>query len=237
MANTQVHADAYMLSQSLRKRTGVLIVDDHELVRLGLRALLHARFAPSYTNLQIYEVRSLTSAVEIYGLNRDNIALVFLDLGLPDSDGLSGLAQFLRRYPKARVAVLSGTSDPATVERALSLGADAFLRKSADLDDVITYLESHDIFPTQSAPAVAGSIESMPMAGLTHRQVQILGLILQGKSNREIADATCLVEGTVKNHVSTILLHFGARSRSQLISALKQQELPATREAARSTSS
>lgn len=224
MASTQVHADAYLLSQRLRKKTGVLIVDDHELVRLGLRALLHARFAPTHTNLQIYEVRSLTSALEVYGLNRDNMALVLLDLNLPDSDGLAGLELFLRRFPKARLAVLSGTSDPSTVERALSIGAHAFLRKSADLDDVIQYLESRDIFPTQTPSASASKSETSPMAGLTHRQVQILGLVLQGKSNREIADATYLVEGTVKNHVSTILLHFGARSRSQLISALKHQE-------------
>src|SRR5690606_28200906 len=119
-------------------------------------------------------------------------------------------------------------SDPITVERAISLGADAFLRKSADLDDVIAYLESRDVFPTQPAPSTASRNEALPMAGLTHRQVQILGLVLQGKSNREIADATCLVEGTVKNHVSTILLHFGARSRSQLISTLKQEVTPGT---------
>lgn len=223
MANTQVHADAFLLSENLRRKTGVLIVDDHELVRLGLRALLQARFAPSHTQLQVFEVRSLASAVEVYGLNRDSISLVFLDLNLPDSDGLPGLADFLRKFPKARVAVLSGMSDAVTVERALSLGADAFLRKSADLDDVIAYLESRDFFPGQAA-AVAARGDTLPMAGLTHRQVQVLGLVLQGKSNREIADATCLVEGTVKNHVSTLLLHFGARSRSQLISALRQQE-------------
>jgi DNA-binding NarL/FixJ family response regulator len=226
MASTQVHADAFLLSETLRRKTGVLIVDDHELVRLGLRALLQARFAPSHTQLHVFEVRSLASAVEVYGVNRDSISLVFLDLNLPDSDGLPGLADFLRRFPKARVAVLSGMSDPTTVERALSLGADAYLRKSADLDDVITYLESRDFFPGQPAVAALRS-ETMPMAGLTHRQVQILGLVMQGKSNREIADATCLVEGTVKNHVSTLLLHFGARSRSQLISALRQQEAAA----------
>jgi DNA-binding NarL/FixJ family response regulator len=227
MANTQVHADAYHLAQALRRKSGVLIVDDHELVRLGLRALLQARFAPTHTQLQVFEVRSLTSALEVYALNRDDIALVFLDLNLPDSDGLPGLAHFLRRFPKARVAVLSGMSDPTTVERAISLGADAFLRKSADLDDVIAYLESRDVFPTQPAAGASSRAEAMPMAGLTHRQVQILGLVLQGKSNREIAEATCLVEGTVKNHVSTILLHFGARSRSQLISTLRQQEAAA----------
>ncbi|TWO72536.1 response regulator transcription factor [Caenimonas sedimenti] len=203
------------------------MVDDHELVRLGLRALLHARFAPTHTQLHVFEVRSLTSAMEVYGLNRDSIALVFLDLNLPDSDGLPGLAQFMRKFPKARVAVLSGMSDPATVDQAISLGADAFLRKSADLDDVIAYLESRGVFPTQAAVPAAPRNEATPMAGLTQRQVQVLGLVLQGKSNREIADASELTEGTVKNHVSTILLHFGAKSRSQLISALRQQEAAA----------
>ena len=63
----------------------VLIVDDHELVRLGLRALLQARFAPSHAQLHVFEVRSLASAVEVYGVNRDSISLVFEEvLPLPN---------------------------------------------------------------------------------------------------------------------------------------------------------
>lgn len=221
MVSTQSLADAYLQSPAAHARNGILIVDDHELVRLGLRALVHSRFAARDRPLQIFETRSLAGALEVYALNQSDIAVVFLDLGLPDAHGLTGLARFREAQPDARIVVLSGDTAPATQREALALGADAYLQKSADLKDVIDYIESRDVLRAGPPRAVPPAATPPPASGLTPRQMQILGLVLEGRSNREIGDITCLAEGTVKNHVSTILLHFGARSRSQLISSLK----------------
>lgn len=222
--DTQSIAAAYQSAQGQVRRAGILIVDDHDLVRLGLRALIGSQAAQGMQPPQVFEVKTLAAALEVYGANRTSIDLVFMDLGLPDCSGLQGLAAFKSAYPEVTVVVLSGEGEHATVQGATALGAAAYLRKTADLSDVIEYIRSRGLFAgTVDAPSDSetGSAPNLPVGGLTQRQVQVLTLLLEGKTNREIGDITCLAEGTVKNHVSTILLHFGARSRSQLISSLR----------------
>ncbi len=222
--DTQSIAAAYQSAQSLARRAGILIVDDHDLVRLGLRALIGSQAAQGAQPPQVFEMKTLAAAMEVYGANRSAIDLVFMDLGLPDSTGLQGLAAFKSAYPEVTVVVLSGEGEHSTVQGATALGAAAYLRKTADLADVIEYIRSRGLFAgTEGAPVAETGLPAsgLPVGGLTQRQVQVLTLLLEGRSNREIGDITCLAEGTVKNHVSTILLHFGARSRSQLISSLR----------------
>lgn len=224
VSDTQSIAAAYQSAQGQTRRAGILIVDDHDLVRLGLRALIGSQAAQATQPPQVFEVKTLAAAMEVYGANRSSIDLVFMDLGLPDCTGLQGLATFKSAYPEVTVVVLSGEGEHATVQGATALGAAAYLRKTADLSDVIEYIRSRGLFAgTADTPVeeAGTSVTNLPLGGLTQRQVQVLTLLLEGKSNREIGDITCLAEGTVKNHVSTILLHFGARSRSQLISSLR----------------
>jgi DNA-binding NarL/FixJ family response regulator len=148
--------------------------------------------------------------------------VVFLDLGLPDAEGLSGLARFRSEFPSANIVVLSGDANPKTVEGALALGASGYITKTGDLSEVIQHIRAQGLL-SETAPTGStnerGSITPVP--GLTARQTQILGWVLEGKSNREISRLAFLAEGTVKNHVSTILLNFGVRSRAQLISSMR----------------
>ncbi|HZF85381.1 MAG TPA: response regulator transcription factor [Burkholderiaceae bacterium] len=204
---------------------GILVVDDHELVRLGLRALLlmQTRSVP------VYEARSLADALALYGSHAASLHLVLLDLELPDAQGLDTLVRFRRAFPASRVIVLSGTGNPVLMQGALTLGAMAFLPKSGHLGEVLRYVQEHDLgaLPppaSPAAPAAARETQAQPdpqLQQLTPRQVEILDWLLAGKSNREIAQLSFLSEGTVKNHVSTLLLQFGMRSRAQLISALR----------------
>ncbi|HMN20960.1 MAG TPA: response regulator transcription factor [Ottowia sp.] len=210
-------------------RDAVLIVDDHELVRLGLSTLLAAQAgagAPA-----VLEASSLAQALRLYGAREASIALVLLDLHLPDAHGLSGLREFLARFPDARVVALSGDNDPGLVRDAIAAGAVAYLSKSGQMAEVVEYVQAlarHRIGGTAalgSAEATGSGRVVHTNAGerlqLTSRQAQLLDLVLTGHSNQEIAVRLHLAEGTVKNHVSALLLLFGVRSRAQLISRLR----------------
>ncbi|WP_062468996.1 response regulator transcription factor [Variovorax boronicumulans] len=203
---------------------GILVVDDHELVRLGLRALLLAETG----SVPVYEARSLADALHLYELHLASHFLVLLDLDLPDAQGLDTLVRFKRAFPASRVVVLSGKDSHPLMQGAMALGAQAFLPKTGHLGEVLRYVRDNDLVglparPLADAPAPvhakAAVAELQPQ--LNARQVEILDWLLAGKSNKEIAQLSRLTEGTVKNHVSTLLLLFGMRSRAQLISSLR----------------
>lgn len=218
----------------------VLVVDDHDLVRLGLRTLLLSHANAAREALEVIEARTLQAALATLCDRGASIAVVLLDLHLPDAHGLAGLEMLLAEFPAARVVVLSGSTDPVLRRRALELGAATYLSKSADLQHVADFLRSVGMFggDATAVPAAAEGGEPSPDAGieselvdvrtaeghrvqLTRRQSQVLERVLAGQSNRQIAEQTHLTEGTIKNHVSALLLMFGVRSRSQLISQLR----------------
>lgn len=192
---------------------GILVVDDHELVRLGLRALLQEQSA----SMPVHEARSLADALALYAAHAAALHLVLLDLDLPDAHGLDALVRFRRAFPRARVIVLSGTGSPSLVQGALALGAQAFLPKSGHLGEVLRYVRGCGLAAPPPPPAGGPCARQQ----LTPRQADILDWLLAGKSNKEIAQLSGLTEGTVKNHVSTLLLVFGMRSRAQLISGMR----------------
>lgn len=217
---------------------GILVVDDHELVRLGFRALVQSQpLIAGQAPIVVFEAHTLAQALALYGEHRTEIAVVLLDLNLPDSDGLDGLIAFRQNFPASTIVVLSGTDNPELIRNVLSLGAISFFSKSGNLGDMVGFVHACVLHGPEAAsrrlsrPAPAFSnftstgnaSEFAPVAGqsLSSRQLQILQWLLEGKSNREIGQLACLSEGTVKNHVSTLLLSFGVRSRAQLISKLR----------------
>lgn len=215
----------------------VLLVDDHDLLRLGLRSLLQSLAPGAYHTLQVLEASNLQQALSLYAAHGRNIKLVLLDLHLPDAHGITGLTRLLALHPEAHVVVLSGERDPAQMRRAVQAGARAYLDKSGDLQQVVGYILSLALpgiaqtFGTTDStqPAAAqGNAAARVLRHasgapvyLTERQTEILDYVLLGHANREIATLLALGEGTVKNHVSTLLLEFGVRSRAQLISLLR----------------
>lgn len=217
----------------LTTATGLLLVDDHDLVRLGLLTLVQSHAADTGQHVPVYEARTLAEALDLYREQRHRIGLVLLDLHLPDAHGLSGLDDFLRAWPKAPLVVLSGVNDPGLMRHAVARGALAYLPKSGDLQHVIGFIRSRGTFgaqdrleadtplqPEQTKLSTWHGVNGQRLS-LTERQTQVLEWVLAGASNREIAERAHLSEGTVKNHVSALLLLFGVRSRAQLISALR----------------
>jgi DNA-binding NarL/FixJ family response regulator len=216
----------------VRPPKAILVVDDHDLLRLGVRALVQAQAVSSGASIEVFEAGNVAGALALYEEHRDSIGLVLLDLALPDTHGLSGLAEFRLRHPAARIVVLSGTGNTSLAQGAVALGATAFLPKSADLKEVVGFIRACGLLDGGTAPiapppamkALGGYAETGHASAwqeLTPRQMQVLQWVLEGKANKEIAQIASLSEGTVKNHVSTILLLFGVRSRAQLISSLR----------------
>ncbi|WP_439589244.1 LuxR C-terminal-related transcriptional regulator [Hydrogenophaga sp.] len=214
----------------IRQATTLLVVDDHDLLRLGLLTLVQAHATGSGRPIPVLESRTLQEALDLYREHEAQIGLVLLDLHLPDAHGLTGLTNFLKAFPQAPVVVLSGVNDPGLMRYALSRGARAYLTKSGDLKEVISYIRALGMLGSPALGSTAPPREpvlrtvrntSGETLQLTERQAQVLDCILAGESNRDIAERAQLSEGTVKNHVSALLLLFGVRSRAQLISTLR----------------
>ncbi|HKT73544.1 MAG TPA: response regulator transcription factor [Steroidobacteraceae bacterium] len=200
----------------------VLLVDDHDLVRFGTGMLLESL---EEVRCEITPCRSLDDARTALR-EKGPFDLVLLDLNLPDAKGLQGLRTLLDEFPKASFAMLTGTQDEFVVRQAQAMGAIGYLLKSWTPDRLKEALKS--LLKPAPGPAAARVAERFPkLAGSSHydrvaelgtRHLQILELILEGCSNQEIAKATELSLGTVKNYVSAILLALDVESRSHLIS-------------------
>ena len=200
----------------------ILVVDDHELVRFGLESY----FKSSSSRYRVLVAGTLGKALDI--LASESVCIVLLDLNLPDSKGLSTLALLHRAHPELPVAVISG-ADQTICEAVEAMGAVKFFSKSGDLDQVGLWVQQQAMnLLGIEVPQQANDMHQGPLgrfqgscSRLLPRQLEVLELILAGKSNQEISQSTGLSLGTVKNYVSILLLHFQASSRGHLITLLK----------------
>jgi len=201
----------------------VLLVEDHELIRLGTGLLLESL---GEVRCQIKLCRSLDEA-RVACRDEGPFDLTLLDLNLIDSKGLQGLRTLRNEFPNVPIAVLTGTQDEFVVRQAQAMGAIGYLLKSWTPEQIKAALTSL-LRPAAGAAARATISERFPkLAGTSHydrvaelgpRHLQILELILEGCNNQEISTTTKLSLGTVKNYVSAILLALDVESRAHLIS-------------------
>lgn len=202
----------------------LLVVDDHQMTRVGLRALAQAQ---SICDIDWLEAATLDDALRIYA-DAPAVDLVLLDLKLPDSLGLQGLRRFLADHPSARIALFSGTEDEFIVRQALAMGAVGFVPKTADgatvFAIIVSLLDARDEPAATRPPSegpTAGALAQHRTDSLTATQLTVLELVLAGLSNQQIAGELGLAHGTVKNAVSAIMLKFDVRSRPHLISLFR----------------
>ncbi len=199
----------------------ILVADDHALFRDGLRHVL-ARLGEEVT---VLEARDGPEAQALAAAHPD-LDLVLLDLAMPGADGLDGLRALRARSPSVPVVILSASEHPRDVRAALEAGAAGFIPKSSTsavmLSAVRLVFEGGVYVP----PAMLGEVPARgrpsragTALGLTPRQREVLALLAEGKSNKEIGQALGLAEGTVKLHVSAILRLLGAENRTQAVVA------------------
>ena len=223
-----ISAPVMPVAEAMRCHRRLLLVDDHELVRYGVKTL--------YTELQgvpldWLEAGSLQEALAIYA-REDNIDAVLLDLNLSDCKGLQGLRHFVDEHPRARIAVFSATQDEFVIRQARALGAVGYVPKgavNAEMRETLSallwphggpqqrgYAPSHALFPRFPSSAMYDRV-----AELGPRHLEILELVLSGCTNQEISNSMRLSLGTVKNYVSSLLLALDVKSRSHMVSLFR----------------
>ena len=215
-----------MLSAERVSSMKILLVDDHVLIRDALRGVL----AELQRDAQILDAADSGSAFEAIEKNPD-VQMIVLDLNLPDRGGFDVLAEIRERYPAIGVVVLSGNQDRASVHAALDLGALGFIPKSAQREVMLSAFNlifAGGIYiPPQILERSPGSPGTAPRharhraadLGLTERQMAVLALMMQGKSNKVICRDLDLAEPTVKNHVTAILKALKAKNRTEAVIA------------------
>jgi DNA-binding NarL/FixJ family response regulator len=200
--------------------TRVLLVDDHELVRQGIAAMLHG--AP---DLQVVgEAKTGREALE--AARRELPDVVLMDVRMPDMDGLEATKRIKEERPRTAVIMLTMHDNPTYLRDAVRAGAAGYLLKDVSKDELVdavkqvatggAFIESQmlkgmlsEMKPT--APTGAGGVAK----NLTKREREILALVAEGMSNREIAEKLVLSPETVKSHVAAILEKLNVSDRTQ----------------------
>jgi DNA-binding NarL/FixJ family response regulator len=194
----------------------VLLVDDHPVFRSGLARLIETVF-PRPLLLQAGDGVEGLAMIRGHG----DIALALVDLGLPgDPDGLGLVREVRRLRPKLPVVVISGSEGDDIVRSVKVAGASAFLPKSASaalmIDTLKRHMPAEALHPDALSERAAGQVET---DGLTTRQIEVLALVCEGRSNKEICAMLGLAEQTVKAHVSAIFRALRVTSRTQAVLA------------------
>ena len=215
------------MSDSIR----ILLVDDQRLMREGLRILMELE-----PDIEIAgESEDGEGALEAYADLKPDVVL--MDVRMPGMDGVEAIWRLHERWPDARVIILTTFDDDEYVFEGLRAGAQGYLLKDvsgSDLADAIRTVHAGGalIQPSVARKVVAEFARLAPPARdagaglaepLSERETEILRLLAEGLTNREIAERLSLAQGTVKNYVTTILDKLGARDRTQ--AALRAREL------------
>ena len=217
----------------------ILIVDDHGLVREGLQAIL-SRSELFAQCVEAWDAATLWSQLQQHA----DIDLVLMDIQLPETSGLSLLADITQRFPRLPVVMLSADHDAGIVQHSLEQGARGFLPKSSlnqVLVSAIRLVAAGGVYVPPEAlqkPAIRSAppaplahpeplaVANVASLGFTARQSEVLGLLLQGMSNKQICRALDLAEPTVKIHVRGILRTLGVSSRAEVIAKFSTLNMP-----------
>jgi DNA-binding NarL/FixJ family response regulator len=227
---------------SREKRIRVLIVDDQTLVREGFRKLLEME--PDFTVVDTARDGEAALAIteQLYA-QQTPPDVILMDIRMPRMDGIAATQEIKKRWPDAHIVILTTFDDIELIHAGLHAGALGYLLKDVTSEQLAGTIRmaaqgqvllqpdiASKVFSALSPsapPPVSKSALPVPptdnIEHLTDREREILTMVAAGASNREIAEALFITEGTVKNHLSNILSKLGVRDRTQ--AALKAKEL------------
>lgn len=206
----------------------ILLVDDHALFREGLCYVL----AQLEERVEILESGHFSDALNLAKQHPD-IDLALLDLNMPGSEGVISIKYFHRSYPQIPVVVVSG--DDSQMEKVMNCGAMGYISKSSSASVMLGALNlvlSGSVYIPPQLLRQQGDMDDFDISdrrslytnehGLTRRQMQVLKHLSEGLSNREIADAVNLAEGTVKIHVAAIYQNLRVNNRMEAVRAAEK---------------
>jgi DNA-binding NarL/FixJ family response regulator len=214
----------------------VLIVDDHAVVRQGLRTFLELHGDAAWLPIEV--IGEAANGVEAVARARElQPDIVLLDLVMPEMDGIAATARIIQSCPQTQVIILTSFSEQDRVIPAIRAGAQSYLLKDIPPDDLVqavrqVYQGQVQLHPeaarslmtaiAEDESAPAGQVTKSTLSELTERELEVLLLIAEGFSNHKIAEKLVISEKTVKSHVSSILSKLHLEDRTQAaIYALK----------------
>ncbi len=196
----------------------VLVADDHEVVRCGLRSLV--------TGTEIEVVAEASSGEQALRLITEHkIDVLILDIRMPDGDGLNTLGRVKLDYPEIPVLLLSTYDNPTYIARAVALGAAGYLLKGRDREHLLEAIRKaaagQDVWTRDELRRVTGALATPRLNAdvegpLTQRESEVLRQLALGLTNKEIAQALSISYETVKEHVQHILRKVGVSDRTQV---------------------
>ncbi len=201
-------------------RHRILLVDDHEVVRLGLRALLERN--PGFE--VVAEAATAREAIDrTMAFNPD---VVVMDIRLPGGSGIEACQEITSRFPETKVIMLTSYAEDEMLFSAIRAGASGYVLKQIGGDDLVRAIEAVGRGEALLDPAVTQRVfqevrkaareeEASAFADLTQQEMHVLQLVSEGRTNRQIAESLFLGEGTVRNYVSSILSKLGVRNRAE----------------------
>jgi NarL family two-component system response regulator LiaR len=195
----------------------ILIVDDHAVVRHGIQM-----FLDTDPVIQVVgEAEDGQEAVRLAASLKPDVVL--MDLVMPQGDGIKAIAEIKQHVPQPKIIVLTTYKDEARATAAIKAGADGYLLKNVDGDELLRAIYTVQQGDAPLDPHVAGCLlrelsehrDAARLNPLTKREQEVMQLVAQGLSNREVARDLNLSEGTVKIHVSSILSKLNVSSRTE----------------------
>jgi DNA-binding NarL/FixJ family response regulator len=198
----------------------ILLVDDQNLIRQGLKALLELE-----SDLQIVgEAENGQVAINLVQELQPNVVL--MDIRMPVMDGVTATKEICQRFPQVNILILTTFDDDTYVTAAIGYGAKGYLLKDTPSEEIAAAIRAVDrgythLAPGMMAKVMAGRVNEtkvvlpLELQELTPRELEVLKLIAAGANNREIAQQLYISEGTVKNHVTNLLSRLNLRDRTQ----------------------
>lgn len=195
----------------------LLLVDDHPVVHVALEAAL-------IKSSRRYHLQAVQDDVQALAqLATADFALVILDIGLPQVDGLQLLKKIRRHYPQQPILIYTAQEEDIYARMAYSAGANGFVHKGSRLEDLVLAIETV-LDGSLSFPAAAMTEEALPAEStlLTPKELQVLGLLSKGLSNLQIAEMLNISNKTVSTHKKNILRKTGASNLLELVAVFKE---------------
>lgn len=198
----------------------VMVVDDHPLLRVGITAIVNAR---SDMNV-VAQAQTGEEAVALFPRCRPDVTLI--DLKLPGMSGVATIKAIREVHPTARFIVVTTYEGDEDIHRALEAGAQGYVIKGMPYQVLVQALQRVHSGRRFLPPTVVDALASrMPDSELSAREQEVLGLLVAGKSNKEIALSLRITEATVKSHVSAILMRLNVNDRTQAVVTALQRGL------------
>lgn len=201
-------------------RIRVLVVDDHPIMRIGIAAIIQA--TPDMTT--VAQAGSGEEAIELFEKHLPDVTL--MDLRLPGMSGVDAIRALIARHSNAKFVVLTTYEGDEDIHQALEAGARSYIIKGMPHDALVSAVRrvhaGGRFLPSPVSRALSSRI---PNSDLSAREREVLNLIVQGKSNKEIAIELGISESTVKCHVSVILMRLNVTDRTQAVVTALQRGL------------